>query len=36
MAQTREDIPEIPEGVELSDSEGSEIPDTDETVDIDY
>lgn len=34
--QTHEDIPEIPEGVEVPDSSGSLIPDVEEPVEIDY
>lgn len=34
--QTHEDIPEIPEGVELPDSSGSHEPDAEEPVEIDY
>lgn len=34
--QTHEDIPEIPEGVEIPDSEGSLIPDVEEPEPIEY
>ena len=34
--QTHDDIPEIPEGVEIPDSSGSLIPDVDEPEHIDY
>lgn len=34
--QTHEDIPEIPEGVQLPDSSGSLTPDVEEPVPVDY
>ena len=34
--QTHDDIPEIPEGVEVPDSSGSLIPDVEEPEHIDY
>ncbi len=34
--QTRKDIPEIPEGIELPDSSGSLIPDVEEPEQITY
>ena len=34
--QTHDDIPEIPEGIELPDSTGSLIPDVEEPDPIDY
>lgn len=36
MPQTHDDIPEIPEGVQLPDSTGSLIPDVEEPVPVDY
>lgn len=34
--QTRDDVPEIPEGVELPDSSGSLIPDEEPPEPVDY
>lgn len=34
--QTHEDVPEIPEGVELPDSSGSLTPDVEEPEPVDY
>lgn len=34
--QTHDDIPEIPEGVEIPDSSGSLIPDAESPVEITY
>lgn len=34
--QTHEDIPEIPEGVEVPDSSGSLIPDVEDPEPVDY
>lgn len=34
--QTNEDVPEIPEGVELPDSSGSLTPDVEEPEPVDY
>ena len=34
--QTRDDVPEIPDGVELPDSSGSLTPDVEEPEPIDY
>ena len=34
--QTHEDIPEIPEGVEIPDSSGSDAPDAGEPEPVDY
>lgn len=34
--QTHEDIPEIPPGVALPDSSGSEVPDVEEPVEVVY
>lgn len=34
--QTHEDIPEIPEGIEVSDSTGSDAPDVEPVEDINY
>ena len=36
LVQTHEDISEIPEGVEVSNSVGSEEPDAEQPEDVDY
>ena len=36
VSQTSEDIPEIPEGVELPSSEGSKLPDVETPEEINY